>query len=104
MSQCVCVAVCCSVLQCVAALSAYSVADSYDWVCVAVCVCCSECVLQCVEVSMCCIECELHCVCVAVCCSVLQCFPLPQVWLLTRMYGTCFNMYKQQHVEHVINT
>jgi len=49
---CVCVAVCCSVLQCV---------PCHIYVCVAVC--CS--VLQCVPYRI--------CDCVAVCCSVLQC-------------------------------
>jgi len=32
---CVAVSVCCSVLQCVAVLSTYSAADSFEWVCVA---------------------------------------------------------------------
>ena len=83
-----CVAVCCSVLQCVAGWSVDRI--TYKWVLQCVAMCCS--VSQCIAVC-----CSLKCLsyhtyiseacvfqCVAVCCSVLQC----AVWNVCRTTHT----------------
>ena len=80
-----CVAVCCSVLQCVAeclqcVYSVFTVGLQYvcsvlQWVavCCSVCAVCLQCVAVCCSVMQCVTACCSVSQCVAVCCSVLQC-------------------------------